>query len=71
MEPTRRMMAGSFGKMPTTSVRRLISRMGRSMGLVGVQLGAVLQGGELGDLGSEPVMVALLLRSLIADTAGA
>ena len=32
--PTSRMMALSFGKMPTTSVRRLISRFPRSSGFV-------------------------------------
>src|ERR1700677_5312862 len=32
--PTRRMTAGSFGKIPTTSVRRLISALSRSSGLV-------------------------------------
>ena len=32
--PTRRVMASSFGKMPTTSVRRLISPLTRSIGLV-------------------------------------
>jgi len=32
--PTRRTMASSFGKMPTTSVRRLISPLRRSIGLV-------------------------------------
>ena len=64
-------MAASLGKMPTTSVRRLISPFSRSSGLVRVQLGAVLgreahvgqhvglglvhQGGELGDLGPELV----------------
>jgi hypothetical protein len=32
--PTRRMMASSLGKMPTTSVRRLISPLRRSIGLV-------------------------------------
>ena len=31
MAPTRRMMASSLGKMPTTSVRRLISPLRRSM----------------------------------------
>src|SRR5271166_6808074 len=34
MEPTSRMIASSFGKMPTTLVLRLISPLGRSMGLV-------------------------------------
>ena len=34
MVPTRRTMASSFGKMPTTSVRRLISPLRRSIGLV-------------------------------------
>ena len=32
--PTKRVMAGSFGKMPTTSVRRLISALSRSNGSV-------------------------------------
>src|SRR5215470_11397743 len=32
--PTRRVMAASLGKMPTTSVRRLISPLRRSSGLV-------------------------------------
>src|SRR5215204_3818468 len=32
--PTSLMTAGSFGKMPTTSARRLISRLSRSSGLV-------------------------------------
>src|SRR4051794_16721495 len=32
--PTSRMTAGSFGKMPTTSERRLISRLSRSSGFV-------------------------------------
>ena len=64
-------MAASLGKMPTTSVRRLISPLRRSSGLVRVQLGAVLgreghvgehvglglvhEGGELGHLGPELV----------------
>ena len=64
-------MASSLGKMPTTSVRRLISPLRRSSGLVRVQLGAVLrreghvgqhvglglvhEGGELGHLGPELV----------------
>ena len=34
MAPTRRVMASSLGKMPTTSVRRLISPLSRSSGLV-------------------------------------
>src|SRR5438874_12911602 len=34
MAPTRRMNASSLGKMPTTSVRRLISPLRRSNGLV-------------------------------------
>jgi hypothetical protein len=71
MEPTSRVIAASLGKMPITSVRRLISPIGLSMGLVGVQLGTVLgreahvgehvglglvhQGGQLGDLGPELV----------------
>ena len=62
-------MASSLGKMPTTSVRRLISPLSRSMGIVGVQLGAVFLGeghvcqhvmlslihdvGELGRLGAD------------------
>jgi hypothetical protein len=32
--PTRRVIASSLGKMPTTSVRRLISPLRRSIGLV-------------------------------------
>ena len=40
--PTRRTMASSLGKMPTTSVRRLISPLRRSMRVGRVQLGAVL-----------------------------
>ena len=62
-------MAASLGKMPTTSVRRLISPLSRSIGLVRVQLGPVRrgeahvgehvglglvhEGGELGQLGAE------------------
>ena len=34
MAPTRRVIAASLGKMPTTSVRRLISPLRRSSGLV-------------------------------------
>jgi hypothetical protein len=34
MAPTRRVMASALGKMPTTSVRRLISPLRRSSGLV-------------------------------------
>jgi hypothetical protein len=34
MAPTKRMMAASLGTMPTVSVRRLISPLRRSMGLV-------------------------------------
>ena len=34
MAPTKRVMASSLGKMPTTSVRRLISPFSRSSGLV-------------------------------------
>ena len=34
-------MAGSFGKMPTTLVRRLISALSRSSGLVRVDLHAM------------------------------
>ena len=37
----RRMMASSFGKMPTTSVRRLISPFSRSSGFVLVHLAAM------------------------------
>ena len=64
-------MAASLGKMPTTSVRRLISPLRRSSGLVEcslarcaagkrhvgehVGLGLVHQGGELGQLGPELV----------------
>lgn len=39
--PIRRVMAFSFGKMPTTSVLRLISPLTRSNGIGGVQLGPV------------------------------
>jgi hypothetical protein len=62
MAPTSRMMASSLGKMPTTSVRRLISPFSRSIGLVeqilaqcslgevhegeNVDLGLIEQGGE-------------------------
>ena len=38
--PTRRTMAASLGPMPTTSVRRLISPTGRSIGLVECSLEA-------------------------------
>lgn len=39
MAPTRRVTAASLGKMPTTSVRRLISPFTRSIGLVtGMQI---------------------------------
>jgi hypothetical protein len=34
MAPTSRMTASSLGKMPTTSVRRLISPLTRSIGFV-------------------------------------
>ena len=62
-------MAASLGKMPTTSVRRLISPFKRSIGLVECSLGRcrgreghvsqhvgldlIHERGELGDLGSE------------------
>ena len=71
MAPTRRVMAASLGKMPTTSVRRLISPLTRSSGLVEwilarcslgkahvgehVLLGLVQQRGELGQLGPDLV----------------
>ena len=71
MAPTSRMIASSLGKMPTTLVRRLISPLGRSMGLVElilsqcsageahegehVDFGLVQQGGELGQLGAQLV----------------
>src|SRR5215472_2077773 len=42
--PTRRMIATSFGKIPTTSVLRLISPLTRSIGLVGMQFGPMLSG---------------------------
>ena len=64
-------MAASLGKMPTTSVRRLISPLRRSSGLVEcslarccgreghvgqhVGLGLVHECGELGQLGAELV----------------
>src|SRR5918995_7139267 len=42
MAPTRRVIAASLGKMPTTSVRRLISPLTRSSGLVtGMMLAAL------------------------------
>jgi hypothetical protein len=34
MAPTRRVIAAALGKIPTTSVRRLISPLSRSMGFV-------------------------------------
>ena len=40
--PTRRTMASSFGKMPTTSVRRLISPFRRSTGFVECSLASVM-----------------------------
>jgi hypothetical protein len=43
--PTSRTMASSLGKMPTTSVRRLISPLRRSSGFV-VQLGPMLLSGR-------------------------
>ena len=43
-------MASSLGKMPTTSVRRLISPLSRSKGLVLCSLGAMLGGeGHIGE----------------------
>src|SRR6478752_6498124 len=42
MAPTRRVIASSLGKMPTTSVRRLISPLTRSSGLV-----AAVSGGRI------------------------
>jgi hypothetical protein len=64
MAPTRRVIAGSLGKMPTTSVRRMISPLSRLSGFIGVErrpvilgevqigedvgLGLVDQGGEFG-----------------------
>ena len=72
-------MAASLGKMPTTSVRRLISPLSRSSGLVEcslarccwreghvgqhVGLGLVHQRGELRDLGPELVGDAAPLRA--------
>ena len=44
MAPTRRMTAGSLGKMPTTRARRLISLLTRSSGLVDHTLGQWLRG---------------------------
>ena len=71
MAPTRRVMASSLGKIPTTSVRRLISPLSRSIGLVlcswtrcslgkghvGQHVGLCLinDGGELGNLGADLV----------------
>ncbi len=49
MAPTRRLMAVSLGKMPTTSVRRLISPSRRSIGLVECSLARC----EVGTFGSE------------------
>src|SRR6185312_1077372 len=42
MAPTRRVMAASLGKMPTTSVRRLISPLRRSSGLIEWIFGAMI-----------------------------
>ena len=69
MAPISRVMAASFGKMPTTLVRRLISPLRRSIGLVEcsrravflgeghvgqhVGLGLVHEVGQLGRLGAE------------------
>src|SRR5712691_7807142 len=70
MAPTRQVMAATLGKMPTTWMRRLISPLSRSSGLVEwssagdpweghigehVGLGFVRQGGEFGHLGPELV----------------
>src|SRR6188768_4386146 len=49
MAPTRRVMAASLGKMPTTSVRRLISPLTRSRGLVtGMSSSVPMSGHGLG-----------------------
>ena len=72
-------MASSLGKMPTTSVRRLISPLSRSIGLVEcslvrccgreghvgehVGLGLVQEGGELGQLGAQLIGDPAPLRS--------
>src|SRR3989344_5544517 len=69
--PTRRMMLSSFGKIPTTSARRLTSLLSRSSGLVGcnfvrcwvgeagvgehVGFGLVHAGAELGPTGAQLV----------------
>ena len=50
-EPTSRMMAASLGKMPTTSVRRLISPLSRSRELVECSL--VRVGGREGHVGQD------------------
>src|SRR6478735_3191658 len=44
MAPTSRMMASSLGKMPTTSVRRLISPFTRSIGFVECSFGRCAAG---------------------------
>src|SRR5512144_434748 len=50
MAPTRRVMASSFGKMPTTLVRRLTSSVQAFEGVDGVDLGPVLLGeGHVGE----------------------
>lgn len=50
--PTRRIIALSLGKMPTTLVRRLISPLGRSIGLVtGMRGSAPMSGCDRVDRG--------------------
>ena len=58
--PTSRMMAAQSGKMPTTSLRRRISRLRRSWGLLRPDLPPVLDGerGEGGDVGRRPARAA-------------
>ena len=65
--PTRRIAAARLGKMPTTLVRRLISLLSRSSGLVGADLAAMALGeGEVG----QQVWVGLQVSSSATDPNG-